>query len=162
LNTNSEVLGNAGAPITVEHPEWGTLCVARFDQEAKTKIEQHLKSSALNFLNDQRSMMSDAEYQLAFGAISDRVVSADYKFGGRVCNDFMKNGSGSSYIARMLVKRADGKEIPEMDFYKSLATEPSKSIVTSAVKLALAESFPKVQTPAPAPGTSESETFLRL
>lgn len=162
MNTVSDVMGNSGAPVTAEHPEWGTLYVARFDQNAKTKIEQHLKASARNEVNELRHEQTDAEYQLTMGAYLDRVAGADYKFGGRVFVSFMNSGSGASFIARMLVTRADGVPIPEMEFYKAISVEPTKTIINSAVKQAMAESFPKAPAPARAPGTSAPTTPLPL
>jgi hypothetical protein len=153
MNTVSDVLGNAGAPITATLSDGRVVTVRRLDQGCKTKVEQHLKGLARDQVMEDRHAFTDAEFQLAYGAFIDRVSSADFKFGGSIYERFLKSGSGGLFLTRMLCS-VNGKDLSENDVI-AITQHPDDNVsLTLAMKQAVAESFPKAAAPAHAPGTS--------
>lgn len=168
MNTVSEVLGNAGAPIQATLHDGRSVIVSRLDQAGKTRIEQHLKASARAQVFDDKVELNDAEFQLAYGAFLDRVASSDYKFGGGVYVRFLQSGAGGAYVTRMLTKWADGKDFTEQDLMTAMSytedqvddkgnakkEKPDETTIRLAVQQAIQESFPKDAAPAPGPGNT--------
>ncbi len=152
MNTVSDVLGNSGPPIPVMLPDGRELNVVRMAISDRAKIEQHLKLTVRTQLLDDRHEMSDAEYGLAYEAFLRIVAAQEMKYGGHLFGKFIMSGTGGLFLIRMLCRWLDGKELTEAD----MASLDAKSIeaIKLAVSQAMAESFPKGQAPAHAPGTS--------
>lgn len=154
MNTVSDVLGNSGAPVVATLPDGRTLNVLRLDQAGKTKIEQHLKAMARAQVMEDRHEMTDAEFGIAYGALIDRVASADYKFGGAIYVKFLNSGAGGVHLMRMLCRWPDGREVTENEMMGLMTDAASVEAIRLATSQAIAESFPKGQAPAPSPGNS--------
>lgn len=153
MNTVSDVLGNAGSPITATLADGRVVSVKRLDQAAKTKVEQHLKATAREQVMEDRHAFTDAEFQLAYGAFLDRVSSADFKFGGSIYNRFLMSAGGGMFVTKMLCS-VGGKEFTDSEVLAAMNHPTDKTALTLAVQQAIAESFPKAAAPVHAPGTS--------
>lgn len=155
MNTMSETLGNSGAPIEAVLSDGRTVIVSLLDQAAKTKIEQHLKGAARAQFLEDRSEMTDEEFERGYSAFLQCVASSKFKFGGSVFVDFMRSNAGGMFLMKMLSKWKDtGKELTDIDVLAIVQNERDKAAMTLAAQQAAAESFPKATAPRPGRGTS--------
>ena len=90
-------LGNSGSPIEFEI-NGKKLKVKLIDQRVKSALEQALTTKARALLNADKDYMSDAEYSLAYGSFSDKVVTGAYAFSNRLCQQWLPTVPGLSQI----------------------------------------------------------------
>lgn len=100
MKTSASVMTNLGAAAGSQPYTLGTKVVmyTPVTQKVKAKLEGMLTNKARMALKADKDFMSDEEYQLAFGAFHDRVVTGAYTFGSKLFKAWFQTSDGVGHM----------------------------------------------------------------